>query len=426
MKKFVLCFLCFFMFFGVQCGFCYDKDDLINALNKTYKVNGEDFRLPSSIRNKAVNYIKARDISEENCNALMGVLEEAVSFANKVGTTNISEVSPEDMKKAMGLVNKAAGILDMEVKVNSTLDKVIATETDTGKIIEEVEKKEVFFKSTGAKRDIVFWCGIAFLGLLALIVLYVVLVKFVKVPYIDFICNTVLLLYIVCAMPFICFGNYIEVLDLLKPVLSSKVGEGYIDIVDVEIKGDNENINEVHSPDDGDVNEAVDNKTEDNAAKAVTDKVVDSSKDIVKEDKPEVIKYPVLGEMYAKLKIPSCNVDLSVYYGDNEKILDAGVGHFSGSHFPGQGKGILYTTHNTPDKLYGLKDVKIGDKVNVVTNFGEFSYKVTDTKVIKDTDKSKAYIEAGKELLMIYTCYPFDSQGYTDERFMVYCERSGV
>ena len=42
---------------------------------------------------------------------------------------------------------------------------------------------------------------------------------------------------------------------------------------------------------------------------------------------------------------------------DNEKILDVGVGHYSGSHFPGQGKGILYTTHNTSDKLYNLKDI---------------------------------------------------------------------
>jgi len=27
---------------------------------------------------------------------------------------------------------------------------------------------------------------------------------------------------------------------------------------------------------------------------------------------------------------------------------------------------------------------------------------------------------------MIYTCYPFDQEGYTDERYMVYCERSEV
>ena len=417
MKKFILCFMCFFMFFGAYEGFGYTKDDLINALNKTYKVNGEEFQLPSSIRTKAINYIKAREISEENCNALMAIVDEGVAFANSVGTTDISKISSEDMKKGMEIVNRAASILNMEVKVNSALDKVVATETDTGKIVEEVEKKEAFFKSTGKVRDFVFWVGIAFLGLITLIVLYVVLVKIVRIRHMNFICNTVLLLYIFCAMPFICFGSYVEVLNLLKPVLSSKFGEGYVEIVDVEIKGDKDS-NEIKENDK--VDELVDSIPEKKEPENVSDKVVDAPKE------PEVIKYPVLGEMYAKLKDPSCNIDLSVYYGDNEKILEAGVGHFSGSHFPGQGKGILYTTHNTPDKLYNLKDIKVGDSVKVLTNFGEFSYKVTKTEVIKDTDKSKAYIESNKELLMIYTCYPFDSQGYTDERFMVYCERSGV
>jgi len=387
MKKFlvgVMCFLCL----GVSFSFGYDAADLIEALNKTYQVNGDDFKLPASIRNKVVNYINTKNVTEEQCESLMGILDEAIDFANDVGTTNISELSADELKTGMALVNDAASVLKMEVKVNSTLDKVVATEKDTGKIVEEVEQKDAFFKSTGGERDFGFWCCVALGGLVLVIVAYVLLVKFVKWPYIDFICNTVLLLYVVCAMPLICFGSYIEILDLLKPILSSENGEGYIDIVDVEIKGPQGSSDTTTTPGN--------------------------------------IKYPVLGEMYAKLKIPSCDIALSVYYGDNEKILDVGVGHFSGSHFPGQGKGILYTTHNTPDKLYNLKDIKVGDAVSVLTNFGEFSYKVTETKVIKDTDESKAYIESDKEVLMIYTCYPFDSEGYTDERFMVYCERSEV
>ena len=76
--------------------------------------------------------------------------------------------------------------------------------------------------------------------------------------------------------------------------------------------------------------------------------------------------------------------------------------------------------------MYNLKDIKIGDKVTVSTNFGKFNYKVTKTEVIKETDKNKAYIDSNKELLMIYTCYPFDADKYTNQRYMVYCERSEV
>ena len=93
---FFICFICL----GVNFSFGYTEDDLIAALNKSYKVGEESFRLPSSIRNKAVNYIKANDITEEQCNSLMNVLDEAISFANNVGTTNISKISSKDLKKA--------------------------------------------------------------------------------------------------------------------------------------------------------------------------------------------------------------------------------------------------------------------------------------------------------------------------------------
>lgn len=422
MKKFFVSLMCCLICLGINSGFAYDKDDLIDAINKTYKVAGEDFRLPSSIRNKAVNYIKANDITNEQCNELMQILDEAVIFANEIGTTDIDKVSSDDLKKGMAIVNRAASVLNMEVKVNATLDKVMATQKDTGKILEEVEKKEAFFKNTGKDRNNVLWTAIAILGLGVLIIISIVLIKTIKFSNLDFICNTILLLYIFLGMPFICFGNYIEILELLEPVLSSQVGEGYIDIVDVEIVGDKEPIDtsdKVDSSTDNNVNEIIDKNSDENINKATN---VDEV--IVKE--PVAIKYPVLGQMYAKLNIPSCGINLPVYYGDNEKILDVGVGHFSGSHFPGQGKGIIYTTHNTKDKLYNLKNIKIGNKVSISTNFGEYNYKVIDIKVIKDTDKSKAYIESDKEILMIYTCYPFDTDGYTNERYMVYCERSEV
>ena len=420
MKKFFVCLMCLLCCAGVN--LCFAYTDLIDALNKTYQINGEDFALPIAIKTKAINYIKANDITKEQCDALMDILNKGIDFANEVGTTDISKLTAEQLKQGIAIVNEAASVLKMEVKVNSTLDKVVATEKDTGKIVEEVEKKDVFFKATGKDRNTIFWCSIAFCGLIVIIIAYVILTRMIKFPYIDIICNTVMLLYIVCAMPLICFGNYIEMLDLLKPVLSSEVGEGHIEIIEVEIK---EPVSEPEKvPEEEAHTEKQDNNKDEKVNSVPT--VIQKEEPKVEEPKVEQIKYPVLGEMYAKLEIPSCNINLSVYYGDNENILDIGVGHFSGSHFPGQGKGILYTTHNTPDKLYNLKNVKVGDLVNIVTNFGKFTYKVTSIEVVKDTDKDKAYIESNKELLMIYTCYPFDAEGYTDERYMVYCERSNV
>ena len=127
MKKFLIFMICLFCL-GLNFGYAYDEDDLILAINKTYNVNGKEFILPSSIRNKVINYVKANDITEEQSEMLMSVVKEAVNFANEVGTTEISKLSSEELKKGIEIVNKAANVLDMEIKVNSDLDTFVATE----------------------------------------------------------------------------------------------------------------------------------------------------------------------------------------------------------------------------------------------------------------------------------------------------------
>ena len=51
--------------------------------------------------------------------------------------------------------------------------------------------------------------------------------------------------------------------------------------------------------------------------------------------------YPEYGAKYATIKIPKIDVDLPVYYGDSLDILKKGVGHSSGSYFPGEGGSII-------------------------------------------------------------------------------------
>ena len=406
MKKF-FSFLFFFIFI-VCCNssLAYTKSDLINALNRTYDVAGESYTLPSSIRTKAINYINSHEISEKDCNELMGLVSQAVAFANEVGTTDIDKVSSEDLKRAAAIVNQAASVLDIEVQVSGELDKVVATEKSTGKIVEEVEKKPVFFKSTGKAREYTVPIILGLIGFILILAVYFWVYSHKKGnKFAICLINSFMIIYILCALPVIILGNHFEILRLVEPILSSQVGEGHIELVDAEIK---------------------DNISQAEEGNLVVITQEDGTEVVVNEKTNEVVKYPSVGEMYAKLSIPTCGIELPVYYGDNEKILESGVGHFSGSHFPGEKSGILYTAHNTVDKLYGLKDIKVGDAVTVNTTYGKFSYKVTNTLVIDDTDKSKAKIESDKELLMIYTCYPFDGNGYTDKRYMVYCERSGV
>lgn len=133
--------------------------------------------------------------------------------------------------------------------------------------------------------------------------------------------------------------------------------------------------------------------------------------------------YPEYGSKYGKLKIPKINIDLDVYYGDTMEILKKGVGHSSGSYFPGEGGSIIYMGHNSKKIFRDLSKVSKGDVIQINTEYGEFSYQVYDMKIINETDLELLTIQREKEILMLYTCYPFQNIGYTTQRYVIYAEK---
>ena len=132
--------------------------------------------------------------------------------------------------------------------------------------------------------------------------------------------------------------------------------------------------------------------------------------------------YPEYGTQYATIQIPSINVDVPVYVGDTLEILKKGVGHSSGSYFPGEGGSIIYMGHNSKNMFRRFSEVKKGDKITVKTSYGEFNYKIYDMQLIKETETDKLPIQDQKEILMVYTCYPFNNIGYATQRYVLYAE----
>ena len=132
--------------------------------------------------------------------------------------------------------------------------------------------------------------------------------------------------------------------------------------------------------------------------------------------------YPEYGTQYATIQIPSINVDVPVYFGDTLEILKKGVGHSSGSYFPGEGGSIIYMGHNSKNMFRRFSEVKKGDKITVKTSYGEFNYKIYDMQLIKETETDKLPIQDQKEILMVYTCYPFNNIGYATQRYVLYAE----
>ena len=136
----------------------------------------------------------------------------------------------------------------------------------------------------------------------------------------------------------------------------------------------------------------------------------------------KIKNYPEYGTQYATIEIPKIDVNLPVYFGDTLEILKNGVGHSSGSYFPGEGGSIIYMGHNSKKVFRRFSELQKGNEIIVKANYGEYKYKIYDMQLIKETDVDKLPIQKDKEILMIYTFYPFNNIGYATQRYVVYAE----
>ena len=96
---------------------------------------------------------------------------------------------------------------------------------------------------------------------------------------------------------------------------------------------------------------------------------VDSNKEnteqgtVLNEEKKTLENYPEYGTQYATIEIPRIDANLPVYFGDTLEILKKGVGHSSGSYFPGEGGSILYMGHNSKKVFRRFSELQIGDEI---------------------------------------------------------------
>lgn len=140
------------------------------------------------------------------------------------------------------------------------------------------------------------------------------------------------------------------------------------------------------------------------------------------EKKNVLMNCPDYGSNYATLKISSIGIELPVYYGKTLDLLKNGVGHDNDSYFPGEGGSIVLMGHNYNRLLGKLPKANIGDKIQIMTNYGEFDYTIYNTQIVEETEINKVPIQENEEILMIYTCWPINNIGYTTKRYVVYAK----
>mgnify|MGYP004504894903 FL=1 len=152
------------------------------------------------------------------------------------------------------------------------------------------------------------------------------------------------------------------------------------------------------------------------------------------------IKIPNIGDLFATISIPSCQIYTRVVFGLTQSLVDsydiamqdAISSVYVNPMLPGFGRPILMGGHNYKS-LGRLKNIKLGSIITISTNYGNFYYTVTEAKKAKlnvhgttllDIDNQKNLITYyGGEQLQIYTC---DSDNPSDgTRFFVRAIRTG-
>lgn len=132
------------------------------------------------------------------------------------------------------------------------------------------------------------------------------------------------------------------------------------------------------------------------------------------------IVYPRNGEQLGSLEISSISLNYPIIEGDDQKNLTKGVGHDSSTVLPGQNGNIVLDAHR--DTMFrNLGSVKLGDTITIKTEYGTFTYKAYKTRIVTPTDTT-AIIKSDKQMLTLYTCYPFSYIGHAPQRYLVMAE----
>ena len=126
-------------------------------------------------------------------------------------------------------------------------------------------------------------------------------------------------------------------------------------------------------------------------------------------------------DMIGYLKIERIGVELPIYHGTSDDVLNKGVGHLEGSSLPVGGE----NTHSIMSAHRGLPSSKLftdldrlekGDTFQIVVLDQVLTYQVDSIKTIEPNDVSDLEIIEGGDYCTLFTCTPY---GINTHRLLV-------
>ena len=121
------------------------------------------------------------------------------------------------------------------------------------------------------------------------------------------------------------------------------------------------------------------------------------------------------------VKIVKIGVELPIYHGTSDEVLNVGVGHLEGTSLPVGGE----NTHSVMSAHRGLPSAKLftdldrlepGDTFQITVLDQVLTYQVDQVKVITPTEVEDLLIAEGKDYCTLFTCTPY---GINTHRLLV-------
>lgn len=132
----------------------------------------------------------------------------------------------------------------------------------------------------------------------------------------------------------------------------------------------------------------------------------------VKEAKADYARMLEVHEMLGHIEIPKIAIDIPIYAGTSDEVLENGAGHLEGTSLPigGSSSHTVITAHRgLPDKLLFryLNQLTEGD-IFYIHNIKEtLAYKVDKIQVVEPTNFDPILVVEKKDYATLLTCTPY-------------------
>lgn len=129
------------------------------------------------------------------------------------------------------------------------------------------------------------------------------------------------------------------------------------------------------------------------------------------------------GDCIGTVWVEGTEVNCGLYWGDEGSQFRVGAGCQAGNGcvMPGE-NGTVFVGGHTDTFFVDLKSAQIGSIIHLDTLWGSFEYRITETKVIYDTQVEECRWGDTTPSCILYTCYPFGIQTPTNQRYLVYAD----